>query len=691
MNKDEKLENTISVVIATAGRDSIYKTIQHLNLSTIIPDEIIIVIPKIFKENLEYNLITDKNIKIIETDFKGQVNQRIEGFKNSKSKYTIQLDDDCFVDKNCIKNLINHANSLDGKFSIGPIFLDKKSNLDYFRLVKHNKSLTNPRHFLRKIFNKILHGKTVFKSGSITKSGLIIHPRRYETHTNLYEVEWLCGGMVLHNTKDLILEPYYPFEGKAYCEDLIHSEYLKRNDINLYIAQDSICIHDYEQIQTSRDPRLFFRLWKLAEEQFHWFGAMKHFIKITNRPLIKLYFMNAFNILRLLRDGVLRQLWSKSTPQNPDSVCHIISGLGQGGAENALFRQIINDDSGINHVVISLMDDGIYGKKIRDAGYKIYTLGMPRSKVTIHGSIALYKILRQENPAVVQTWMHHADLVGGVISKLAGVKNVYWCIRGVYNAAMLSFTTKLTIYLCVLFSYIIPKNIISNSFYASNSYKGIGYKKNKIRVIQNGYSDSIFKKYPNAREVIVKRHDIDPNLPIFGMIARFDPFKDHFNLLNALEMLKERRKFSCILVGSDITSENKLLVKKIKEKNLENNIILAGPIEEVNLYMSGIDIHILSSLDESFPNVIAEAMICGTPCVATDVGDTKMMLSDLGWLCPPKNPYLLCESISCSLTDYFDQKTSIKESHQEKCQAYILENFSFSRMLCSFNKAWFME
>ena len=107
--------------------------------------------------------------------------------------------------------------------------------------------------------------------------------------------------------------------------------------------------------------------------------------------------------------------------------------------------------------------------------------------------------------------------------------------------------------------------------------------------------------------------------------------------------------------------------------------------------MSGIDIHILSSLDESFPNVIAEAMICGTPCVATDVGDTKMMLSDLGWVCPPRNPILLHESILCSLSDYFDQAESFKASHQEKCKYFILENFSFNKMLYSFNKAWFME
>ena len=142
MNKDSHSEKLVSVIIATAGRDSIYKTIKHLNLSSIIPEEIIIIIPKVYRENLDYNLITDQNIKIVETNFKGQVNQRIEGFKHSQSKYTIQLDDDCFVEESCIKRLVDHANSLSGKFSVGPIFLDKKSNLDYFRLVQHNKSLT---------------------------------------------------------------------------------------------------------------------------------------------------------------------------------------------------------------------------------------------------------------------------------------------------------------------------------------------------------------------------------------------------------------------------------------------------------------------------------------------------------------------------------------------------------------------
>ena len=58
-----------------------------------------------------------------------------------------------------------------------------------------------------------------------------------------------------------------------------------------------------------------------------------------------------------------------------------------------------------------------------------------------------------------------------------------------------------------------------------------------MRVIQNGYSDSILTRRPYARESIVEKYNLDPQLPIFGMIARFDPFKDHLNLLEALEML----------------------------------------------------------------------------------------------------------------------------------------------------------
>jgi glycosyltransferase involved in cell wall biosynthesis len=73
-----------------------------------------------------------------------------------------------------------------------------------------------------------------------------------------------------------------------------------------------------------------------------------------------------------------------------------------------------------------------------------------------------------------------------------------------------------------------------------------------------------------------------------------------------------------------------------------DRIIWAGFRRDLPAVYSALDVATLSSAyGEGFPNAVAEAMACGVPCVATDVGDTARILSDLGHVVPPKNPEAL--------------------------------------------------
>jgi hypothetical protein len=56
---------------------------------------------------------------------------------------------------------------------------------------------------------------------------------------NYFISEWLPGGCILHHKKNIIYENYFKYKGKAYCEDIIHSILLTKNNIKLYIDQAS--------------------------------------------------------------------------------------------------------------------------------------------------------------------------------------------------------------------------------------------------------------------------------------------------------------------------------------------------------------------------------------------------------------------------------------------------------------------
>ena len=131
---------------------------------------------------------------------------------------------------------------------------------------------------------------------------------------------------------------------------------------------------------------------------------------------------------------------------------------------------------------------------------------------------------------------------------------------------------------------------------------------------------------------------------------------------------------------------NEHLVNVIKDFGLERKIKLIGLSNDVQQYYSMMDIFILSSEAESFPNVIGEAMISGVPCISTDVGDAKAMIGENGWIVPIQNPIQLSNAISKAYNDFQDYENWSERKHNAK--EIIKLNFSIDLMLKKFNKLW---
>lgn len=266
------ISKSVSVVIATLGGACLKKTIESLNNGSLPPKEIIVCIPKNSKfktSSLQYN-----NTRFLFTKNKGQVLQRLEGFKQAQYHYVIQLDDDVLLEKNCIFELVKSMNRLGDKCVMGPALISKKTKFSV-----HKKKI----NLATRIFYWLINGRKGYLPGTITKAGTCIGVDSDREDKDITKTEWLSGGMIIHFQKNLILEDYFPFKGKAYSEDLIHSFLMQKKKLELYICNKSLCFIDDEEHLSKKNFHEF-KNWIKND-----FKARKYFINLYSQRNIYLY------------------------------------------------------------------------------------------------------------------------------------------------------------------------------------------------------------------------------------------------------------------------------------------------------------------------------------------------------------------------------------------------------------------
>jgi glycosyltransferase involved in cell wall biosynthesis len=369
------------------------------------------------------------------------------------------------------------------------------------------------------------------------------------------------------------------------------------------------------------------------------------------------------------------------------SVTHIITGLADGGAEAVLFRLCMHDDAN-RHVVISLMDEGKYGLPLLQAGIDVHCLAMSRGKITLGGLARLWRLVRAQRPDVVQTWMYHADLIGGVTARLAGVRTVCWGIR--HSNLEPGTSKRSTIWiarLCAALSHFVPRHIVCCSLRAAEVHQALGYSARKVTVIPNGYNLGHFAPDAEVRERLRAEWGVDDSVPLIGMVARFDPQKNHANLISALGRLKRAgQAFRCVLIGMGIDSDNAELGDWLEAEDVADRVLLLGTRDDIPAVMNALDVHALSSLGEAFPNVLAEAMACGTPCVTTDVGDSALIVGGTGWVVPSGEPEALARGLCSAFAEWRDH--AAWRARQREARQSIVKHFSLEKMLGAYRAVW---
>lgn len=373
----------------------------------------------------------------------------------------------------------------------------------------------------------------------------------------------------------------------------------------------------------------------------------------------------------------------------PHKVVHIITDLDDGGAEAVLYR-LTSAPSSWEHHVISLTDAGKYGNLLTQKRIQIYCLRINPSCPNPFSLYRLWRLIRRLQPDAIQTWMYHADLLGGLCAKFAGIQNIFWGIRNsTLDWQYSKKTTILITRLCAWLSKWIPLKIVCCARKAAHVHQAIGYEQSKCVVIPNGYNIQEFYPTPKARNSLRQAWALPDEQPLIGSVGRFHAQKDYPTLIEALSRLKQKGlPFHCVLVGTNLDEENHQLVSWLEEKDIRSHVTLLGRRNDVAVVMNALDLHILpSAFGEAFPNVLAEAMACGTPCVTTDVGDAAFLVGETGWIVPPRSPDQLADAIEAAL----GEKLNAPEQWQERqtdCRQRICDHFSLETMAAAYHQLW---
>lgn len=307
-------------------------------------------------------------------------------------------------------------------------------------------------------------------------------------------------------------------------------------------------------------------------------------------------------------------------------IVHIIIGLNVGGAELMLQRLVLNSSKRdqFQHYVISLTDLGMIGSKLQEQGIKVYGLGMNSLSSLPVILYKLRKLLKEIKPDVVQTWMYHADLLGGLVARSLGIENIVWNVRNTNINGRGTVATSIA-KLCAKLSYTVPKKIVYVSKSALKSHQEFGYNDSISLIIFNGFDIDKFNYNLRARQQYRREFKISDSDIVIGSVGRFSKSKDHETFIKSIILAtKSNSNIKGLLMGRDIDLNN----FEISEEDKKNFIVI-GQREDVAGIYSCMDVFCLHSLSEGFPNVLGEAMSTGIPCVVTRAGDAEHILNQI--------------------------------------------------------------
>ncbi len=340
----------------------------------------------------------------------------------------------------------------------------------------------------------------------------------------------------------------------------------------------------------------------------------------------------------------------------PRRVMHVITGLDTGGAETMLANLVIAQaDAPHPPMVVSLLPGGTQAQRIRDAGVEMWDLNMSRGRPAPRAVRRLATLIKENRPRFIQGWMYHADLMALAGLFLSGRRKKTWLLWGVRCSDMdvrrYRRSLKWLMRLCAMLSSL-PDAVVANSHAGRRLHRSLGYHPRNFLVVPNGIDTDRFRPDSEARKQVRAELGLSDGDFAVGTTARVDPMKDYSNLLAAL--------------GRTSNVHGVIAGRGTQDLPDQKNLIRLGERDDIPRLLNGLDAFVSpSAFGEGFSNSLTEAMATGLPVIATDVGDSALIVRDCGLMVPPSDSDALANAIE-QLRDDPDRRLHLGREARER-------------------------
>lgn len=366
-------------------------------------------------------------------------------------------------------------------------------------------------------------------------------------------------------------------------------------------------------------------------------------------------------------------------------IVHIITGLNRGGAEHALYRLVSQESDPSRVRVVSLTDGGIFQERLEALGIQVACLHMRAGLPSPLKWWRLVRLLKAWQPRLVQTWMYHADLLGGLAARAARLP-VCWGVRhSDLSPAGNKATTLWVARLCARISRWVPVRAISCSSRAVEIHRALGYAV-PFDVVPNGLDVTSWVPRADQRGPVRMELALPAQAFVFAHAGRNDPQKDHATLARAFSRVHAVEPLARLLMcGEGLLPGHAHFEALPFTPSARSGVLALGPRDDLPQLWPAADAFVLSSsYGEAFPNVVAEAMACGLPAVVTDVGDAAEIVGETGKVVPPRNEQALAQAMMELMRMPDDERQRLGAAARERVQT----RFTLARMSAGFQRVW---